>query len=264
MFEIGTSLRDARVRRDISLQQAEDDTKIRVKYIQAMENEDFDVLPSGTYVKGFLRTYAEYLGVDFQVLLDEYNDRYDTGDAREHLIQPPRTARPKGPRKRHNFLIVAILAIAIVAVLAYLGSGNEEESDISISTAPTASTSSETGTAATATTGTRQATTTTATTAASGLETLAFSYAKEGNAWIGIYSDPQATKVVMDISLESGNSKSLTRAELKSLDKVYLKLGKQDGLEVSVNGKAYPLTGKWNNIYQVSATGVEVVGATAR
>ena len=56
MFEIGTTLRDARIRMDISLQQAEDETKVRIKYIQAMEYEDFDIMPGGTDVKGFLRT----------------------------------------------------------------------------------------------------------------------------------------------------------------------------------------------------------------
>ena len=64
MFEIGTTLREARVRRKLTLQQVEEDTKIRVKYIQAMENEDFDVMPAPAYVKGFLQTYATYLGLD--------------------------------------------------------------------------------------------------------------------------------------------------------------------------------------------------------
>ena len=64
MFEIGNTLREARVRRKLTLQQAEEETKVRVKYIQAMENEDFDVLPSPAYVKGFLRTYSTFLGLD--------------------------------------------------------------------------------------------------------------------------------------------------------------------------------------------------------
>src|SRR5665647_2137287 len=59
VFEIGNTLREARVRRTLTLQQVEEDTKIRVKYVQAMENEDFDLMPGATYVKGFLRTYSE-------------------------------------------------------------------------------------------------------------------------------------------------------------------------------------------------------------
>ena len=70
MFEIGTTLREARVRRALTLQQVEEDIKIRVKYVQAMENEDWDVMPGVTYVKGFLRTYATYLGLDPDVIID--------------------------------------------------------------------------------------------------------------------------------------------------------------------------------------------------
>ena len=75
MFEIGNTLREARVRRTLTLQQVEEDTKIRVKYVQAMENEDFDLMPGATYVKGFLRTYSEYLALDPEVMLDEYRSR---------------------------------------------------------------------------------------------------------------------------------------------------------------------------------------------
>lgn len=255
MFEIGTSLRDARVRQDISLQQAEDETKIRVKYIQAMENEDFGVLPTGTYVKGFLRTYAEYLGLDFQILLDEYNDRYDSGEAQEHVIQPPRTARPKGSRKRHNFLIVAILAVAIVIVLAYLGSGNEEKGDISISTAPATATRAEEPAETVAETATAPATAPAPTTK---IESLGFSFTGDEKAWIGIYSDPQARDTVAVVEVPAGGSETLTAAQLKSLDKLYLQIGRQTGLEVTVNGKPYPLTGKSGDIYKVTATGIEV------
>ena len=72
MFEIGNTLREARVRRNLTLQQVEEDTKIRVRYVQAMENEDFDVMPGATYVRGFLRTYSEYLSLDPDVIVDEY------------------------------------------------------------------------------------------------------------------------------------------------------------------------------------------------
>jgi len=83
LFEIGNTLREARVRRKLTLQQAEDDTKIRVKYIQAMENEDFDVMPSPAYVKGFLRTYSEYLGLDPIVMLQEYRSRFEPNEEHE-------------------------------------------------------------------------------------------------------------------------------------------------------------------------------------
>jgi cytoskeleton protein RodZ len=61
MFEIGNSLREARLRRGIDFADAEHATKIRGKYLRALEDEEFQLLPSETYVKGFLRTYADFL-----------------------------------------------------------------------------------------------------------------------------------------------------------------------------------------------------------
>ena len=59
MFEIGNSLREARMRRQIDFPQAEAAIKIRGKYLRALEDEQFELLPAETYVKGFLRTYAD-------------------------------------------------------------------------------------------------------------------------------------------------------------------------------------------------------------
>ena len=80
MFEIGNSLREARLRRQIEFAEAEHGTKIRGKYLRALEDERFELLPSHTYVKGFLRSYAEYLGLDGQLYVDEYNSRYVIGE----------------------------------------------------------------------------------------------------------------------------------------------------------------------------------------
>ena len=93
MFEIGNSLREARLRRRVEFAEAEQATKIRVKYLRALEEEQFELLPSQTYVKGFLRTYAEYLGLDGQLYVDEYNSRFVAG---EEDYRPRRsTVRPR-------------------------------------------------------------------------------------------------------------------------------------------------------------------------
>src|SRR5262245_66167300 len=86
VFEIGTSLREARNRQQLDLTEVEQATKIRSRYLQALEEEAFDVLPAQTYVKGFLRTYADYLGLDGQLYVDEYNSRYAVGD--DELREP--------------------------------------------------------------------------------------------------------------------------------------------------------------------------------
>jgi hypothetical protein len=116
LFEIGNSLREARVRRGIELAQAEQATKIRSKYLRSLEEERFELLPSETYVKGFLRTYADYLGLDGQLYVDEFNSRFVTDD-REH--RPRRTSSSSRPpaRSRRSETIVVLVVLAVIAVV---------------------------------------------------------------------------------------------------------------------------------------------------
>src|SRR5665811_189435 len=72
MFEIGDTLREARIRQGLTLKDVEDSLKIRGKYLQALEDDDFEVLPGRTFVRAFLRTYATYLGLEADVLVAEY------------------------------------------------------------------------------------------------------------------------------------------------------------------------------------------------
>jgi cytoskeletal protein RodZ len=124
MFEIGSSLREARERRNLSYGQVEAETAIRTRYIRALEDEDFHILPGPTYTKGFLRAYAEYLGLDGQPFVDEFNSRHhDPRGAAEHtpIASKPRS-RP--PRKRHrresNLVMIALAAIVAVSFLVVL------------------------------------------------------------------------------------------------------------------------------------------------
>jgi len=260
MFEIGSTLRDARVRKGISLQKVEEDTKIRVKYIQAMENEDFDVLPGGTYVKGFLRTYAEYLGLDYQVILDEYNDRFGSGEQHEHVIQPPRTAKPKSPHKRQNFLLVAILAVAIIAVLAYLGWGNSSSQMPSLVATTGMETAGQTVTtpAAIAQPQPEAAprTQTQTQTQADVFESIVFQASTSRN-WVGVYKDSGLREPIWSETLSPGETKILDRTTLGSLTQIWLKVGSVEGLTLKINGKVQELTGQ--TTYKVTPAGLTVV-----
>ena len=77
MPEIGETLRETRMRRRIDMTEVEAATKIRAKYLRALENEEWDLLPGPTFVKTFLRTYAEYLELDPRLLVEEYRQRYE-------------------------------------------------------------------------------------------------------------------------------------------------------------------------------------------
>ncbi|HYF95463.1 MAG TPA: helix-turn-helix domain-containing protein [Symbiobacteriaceae bacterium] len=72
MYEIGRRLRAAREAKGLSLEVVEEETKIRRKYVEALESGQEAVLPGDAYLKGFLRTYGNYLGLDGPALVEEY------------------------------------------------------------------------------------------------------------------------------------------------------------------------------------------------
>jgi cytoskeleton protein RodZ len=117
VFEIGNSLREARLRQGLEFVEAEQATKIRGKYVRALEDEQFEILPGQTYVKGFLRTYAEYLGLDGQLYVDEYNSRYIPGDEETPLRAQSKSMVGRNPRVESSVVLVALAAIGIVTAL---------------------------------------------------------------------------------------------------------------------------------------------------
>ena len=159
MFEIGNTLREARLRRGLDVLDCEAETKIRAKYLRAMEEEQFDLMPSPTYVRGFLRAYAEFLDLDGQLVLDEYESRFESyqtpeGDyggperpprapSRSRRSSPgPRRSRP--PRRRRTevqLLWLAIGGVMAVALLVWLGVGESSSpTPVAQSSAPSATT----------------------------------------------------------------------------------------------------------------------------
>jgi hypothetical protein len=129
MADIGTTLREARIRARIDISEVEARTKIRAKYLRAIENEEWDLLPGPVYVKSFLRTYGDFLGVDTRQLVDEYKRRYErpadqdlrpiSARSRERERERRRRRRPRlGPAGA----VVLVLA-AVVVALYFIGGG---------------------------------------------------------------------------------------------------------------------------------------------
>ncbi|HEY5816206.1 MAG TPA: helix-turn-helix domain-containing protein, partial [Solirubrobacterales bacterium] len=94
---IGATLREARIRRKIELSEVEAAIKIRVRYLLAIENEEWDVLPGVAYTRGFVRTYAYYLGLDGERLADEYRHGVAPpgGDRVPKRVEPVPAAAPR-------------------------------------------------------------------------------------------------------------------------------------------------------------------------
>jgi hypothetical protein len=138
MFEIGNSLRETRLRQGLDYSQVELATKIRAKYIRALEEEEFEALPVGTYVKGFLRSYAEFLGLDGQLYVDEYNSRFVV-DGFDDM--PQRRPRPRADRSlERKVVLLALAGIAAVTALVIVawryGGGDTSSSTPAVVTQP--------------------------------------------------------------------------------------------------------------------------------
>src|SRR3954449_11349943 len=136
---IGERLREARMRQKIDIAEVEAATKIRAKYLRALENEEFGLLPGTTFVKTFMRTYAEYLGLDAQLLIEEYRVDYEPrgeGDMQPMVSRPARRRQDERRRPRASrgppgpgtaIVVVVVVVLAIFAILGLTG-GNSDDS----------------------------------------------------------------------------------------------------------------------------------------
>jgi hypothetical protein len=126
MFEIGGSLREARLKRNLTPADVQKAIRIRDRYLQALEEERWELLPGDAYVKGFLRTYADYLGLDGNLYVEEYNSRF--AHPEEPAFVPERFARTGrgfgGVGVLRPLVAVAII-VAIVGVAAWQLSGSQ-------------------------------------------------------------------------------------------------------------------------------------------
>jgi transcriptional regulator with XRE-family HTH domain len=135
MFEIGASLREARTRRGLSLDDVTSGLRIRQRYVTALEEERWELMPAEAYTKGFLRMYAEFLGLNGTLYLDEYNERFAPHDDEPFIRE---SLAPTGPRHRFLFrTIVAVVTVgAAVAALNLFGSGGASATHVANAAPP--------------------------------------------------------------------------------------------------------------------------------
>ncbi len=124
MAEIGSTLREARMRSRIDISEVEARTKIRAKYLRAIENEEWDLLPGPVYAKSFLRTYSDFLGLDSRMLVDEFRRRYERPS--DHDLRP---LAPLGRERERSargpllppWALIGLVLVAVVVALAVIG-----------------------------------------------------------------------------------------------------------------------------------------------
>jgi hypothetical protein len=136
MPEIGATLREARMRARIDVSEIEAQTKIRAKYLRALENEEWGLLPGPTFVKSFLRTYAQALGLDGKALVEEYRLHHEgpgesfeplaPAPSRTRAARPPRRGADPGPSRRYlaAVTVAAAVVVLLIVLLATSGGGS--------------------------------------------------------------------------------------------------------------------------------------------
>ena len=227
MFEIGSSLREARFRQQLDVRDAEQATKIRTKYLKALEDEQFDLLPAETYVRGFLRTYADFLGLDGQLYVDEYNSRYVAGEEEQHPLKPRRTAmRPPRRRREGGMVLVALGSIALVTALVIVawrfGGGTEGDPEIpGLERARPGVTTPAPATPRASTGATRLLVT-----------------AVDGDTFLEAHAGSQTGRALYRGTLERGQK------QLFTADRVWVNIGIPENVRLQLNGKRVRLLGR--------------------
>jgi cytoskeleton protein RodZ len=224
---IGETLRQARLAAGIELDDAERTIRIRIRYLDALETEDWGVLPGEAYVRGFLHTYGDFLGLDGAALVQEY-DRLVAPAEAEHPVDMPIESpirAASGPAWRRAGAIAVALAVALVAlfvVLAITGGSGEKDGG-----------TRHRGDGKPG--GTNSTTTTTTPTEASVMLT------PTGTVWVCLV-DQSGKPLVNGETLSAGDSRGPFKArELK------LTLGNGE-MQIELNGKSVPIPSAANPV----------------
>ena len=246
MFEIGASLREARLRQGLDLRDAETATKVRSKYLKALEDERFDLLPAETYIRGFLRAYAEHLGLDGQLYVDEYNSRYAV-DEESTPVRARRTAAARAPRRRRRsdsgIALTALAAIAIVTalVIAAWRFGGTDDGDPGIPGLDAAG--------ATTTTAAPAPSPPPPPPAADGMTRIQLEAI--GNSFVEVHANDQTGRQLYSGTLERGQTKRFEGRRL------WLNIGIPRNVMVTVNGKPLLLERRAPTVYVATSKGLK-------
>jgi len=245
VFEIGNSLREARLRQGYELPRVEADTKIRAKYLRALEEEHFEVLPGETYVKGFLRTYAEYLGLDGQLYLDEFNSRFTKDEEPLAAPRPKRQARSRAVES--NFVIVAlagIIAVTILVVVAWKFGSTGPETSTGVLAGPTTTESTTTGVVQPPANAQKHS---------SKHAKLVLS-AAGGDCWLQVRSKSATGKLLYEGTLQAGQTQKFIDDK-----RLWLQLGNPVYLKGLINGKTVTNLPQGPAIVVATAEGLRTV-----
>jgi cytoskeleton protein RodZ len=222
VVEIGNALRSVRERRGLELREVERETRIRERYLAALEEERFDLLPARAYAKGFLGVYAEFLGLDGRLLVEEFNARFPEAEQPELAPPPASATHAHAWARRLPGLLVAGLGIALLGALAWRFSAATHGRALPASPS-TSAPASQTVAAPTPYPPGH---------AAARLAHLVLH--ARGPCWLLIRAGSATGPVLYEATLEAGGSLRYTLAP--SRPRLWLRVGAPWNLELSLNG----------------------------
>ena len=247
MGSLGETLRQARLDRGASLLDAEQDTHIRRRYLEALENEDYGALPAVVYTRGFIRTYARYLGLDSEATLD----LYAPGRAREERpalrSATPQLSAPQ-PFSLRLFSIVAGVLLALF-LLSYLWTQYSQFAESlsqqeagpratgTVSRAAAASPSPSTGAVASPQPAVGQPA------VPAPDRGIVLEVRITDRTWIEVWADGNS---VLQATMQAGTSRTFTANQ-----SMKLRVGNAGGVQVTVNGEPKGTLGERNKVMDI-------------
>ena len=252
MGELGAKLRGERERRGIGIDEIEAETRIRAKFLLALEEERFDVLPGPAYVRAFVRDYAEQLGLDPQELVNELNARPELVPDEVVMVPPRQVAEVPllDHRARIVVWVAAAVALAVVAAVAAILLASRGSSSARPPALPAGTTGSGPGSVTTpppATTGTSPATTP----PPAGPRPLVL-VASGGDVWLMVRAGSASGQVLFANTLAQGRQLRFARKRL------WVRVGAPWNLTVNAGGKHLPMPLQTTGDMLVTAAGARV------
>jgi cytoskeleton protein RodZ len=232
MFEIGNSLREARLRQGLDLAEIEQATKIRSRYLRALEEEQFELLPAQTYVKGFLKAYADQLGLDGDLYVEEFNSRYAIGE--EEPAPRGRSSWPGPGRFQSSAVLISLTAIGLataLVVLAWRFGATDEPEDIPGVPPPVEQRAEQTTRA-------QRPQRSKPVAPARRVNIQLVAVASRGNCWLEVHRGSEAGPLLYEGTLLQGRSTAAFTGK-----RLWINVGAPSNVVIKVNGKRRPVPG---------------------
>jgi len=250
--DIGNILREARIRRGLTIKDVAEVTKIRARYLEALENDDYGMLPGPTFVAAFLRTYAGFLKLDAENLVGEYRRSYEPRVREEPSllrVEPSQHSRSRGVgerqkrkhrRNQRGYAFVGILAIVVVALLAWLGANwgkPHTPATLSVQSVPSQETTSTSlSNVSTSTTQAQASTTTSASVVVSGGNVKLVVKVTSGSCWMVVREDSANGAELYAATLSADGQRTFDSSK-----RYWLRVGLPKLVTLTVNGREIKL-----------------------